>query len=84
MSPLLFLYASIALTLLAWSHAGVRRRRERRRLGALAASLGMTYCPGDPLRVADRVAGRIPFPGAAGVRVSDLFYGTAGGTRRYV
>ena len=43
----------------------------------------MHYTPGDRFRLSDRVAQRLGVPGAAGVRVRDVIYGSEGESYRY-
>ena len=83
-SPGLVLGVLIALTSLAALIEGVSRRRWKRRLRQLASLWRMNYSPDDQLRVATRIAGRFPVPGAADMHVMDLIYGAQGEQYRYV
>lgn len=54
------------------------RRGRKRALRGLATQWQMTYSPADQLRVAAKVLGRLPVPGAADVHVTDVIYGGQG------
>jgi len=84
MSPEYFLLLLIAVTLAAWLAHVVNRNRHQRRLRRLAAEWRMHYSPGDRFRLADRVAEKLPIPGAADVRVVDLIYGNEPAGYRYI
>jgi hypothetical protein len=84
MDPALFLILAIALTAAAVVAHAVLWRVRRARLRHLATECGMHYSPGDRFHLAQRVAPRIPCPGAADVRVIDLIYGLKGERFRYV
>jgi len=60
------------------------RLREQRVYRDLAVEHRMHYSAGDPLRLTARVAGRLPIPGAAGVRVINLMYRTDEQNHYYV
>jgi hypothetical protein len=83
MSPIQFLIALAVLTAGASIVQAVLRRRQMRILRRLAAEWGMHYTPRDRFRLAVRIAEAIPVPGAAGVRVLDIIYGTEEDRRRY-
>lgn len=59
------------------------RHRRRASLRRLAVQWQMTYSPSDQLRVADKVIGKLPVPGAADVCVMDVIYGGQGEMYRY-
>ena len=82
--PSVVLGALSALTGLAVLLDALARRRRTRELRALAAELRMNYSPRDVLRLAPRVAGRLPLPGAADVLVRDVIYRTEGDRYRYI
>src|SRR3954469_8768920 len=84
MSPTLFLIFTIALTFAAASVWSVVRGRHQRRLQQLAAEWRMHYSAGDRFRLADRVAEKLPIPGAASVSIVDLIYGNEHDRYRYV
>jgi hypothetical protein len=84
MAPLLLLIGLVLLTVAATVLDRIGRGREHAIYRKLAADHGMHYSPGDPLRVTPRVAGHLPIPGAAAVRVIDLMYRTDESTHFYV
>ncbi len=84
MSPTEFLVLAVILTVVVSAAAQMIERRRRGILRRLAASWHMHYTPFDRFRLAARVAARLPFPGAAAVRVKDLIYGLEGNQLRYI
>lgn len=84
MSPLTFLLGSIAITLIAVIASAFARTLERKVLCQLAASWKMHYSPSDRFRLANRIAEKFPVPGAAGIAVTDVIYGTQGDSYRYL
>jgi hypothetical protein len=84
MAAISLLVGLVLLTIAATVADRVGRRREQCVYRKLAADHGMHYSPGDPLRVTPRVAGHLPIPGAAAVRVIDLMYRTDESTHHYV
>ena len=74
----------VALSIAALVVDGISRKRRRRELRRLAAQWQMTYSPHDRLRVAEKIAHRLPVPGAADVFVTDVVYGGQGDLYRYV
>ena len=60
------------------------RHREQCVYRKLALEHRMHFSAGDPLRLTARVAGRLPVPGAAGVRVINLMYRTDEQNHYYV
>ena len=84
MTPLEFLWMSIAVTLIALAADRLIRRRRRRALAELARHWRMHYSPRDVFHLADRVAQGFPVPGAAAMRVTDLIYGIEGEFHRYI
>jgi len=83
-SPLIYL--SLVLVVLAGviGQAAVRGQICRRRLLALAQQWNMHFAPGDRLRLSKRVTGSFPIPGAANIRVRDLFYRTEESLHQYL
>jgi hypothetical protein len=83
-SPFQFLSLLLGVSAIAagvqWA-AGARRCRAFR---GLAREWGMQYVSSDRFRLAERIAGRLPVPGAADLRVSDLLYRTEAGRRQYL
>jgi hypothetical protein len=84
MPPVILLALLVAATAAAVSVERVHRRRSAIAFRRLAVAHGMHYSPGDPLRVAPRVAGALPVPGAAAVRVIDMLYRTDDAGHHYV
>lgn len=84
MSPTEFLVLVVVLTVGVSVTVRMIERRRRGALRRLAASWHMHYTPFDRFRLASRVAARLPFPGAAAVRVKDLIYGLEGDQLRYI
>lgn len=84
LSPAALLILLVWLTGLAAGVDAVLRRRRGRALRRLAAEWGMNYSPADSFRVAAKIARDFPVPGAAGLRVTDVVYGTEKGRHRYV
>lgn len=83
LSPGVVLVVLIGLSIVAaWIDRASRRRRKRA-LRQLAARWKMTYSARDQLRVAAKVIGRLPSPGAADLYVTDVIYGGQGDTYRY-
>lgn len=83
-SPGVVLLVLIGLSALAALIERSGRRRHKRALRQLAARWQMTYSPHDRLRVAAKVANRLPIPGAADVYVTDVIYGGQGERYRFV
>jgi len=75
---------TVGATALALLLEVIGRRRTRRVLRRLAAEWRMTYSRSDSLRLTPKVAGRLPIPGAANLRVSDVIYGIEHDRYRYV
>lgn len=83
LSPGVVLAVLIALSIVAAFIDRASRRRRKRALRQLAARWQMTYSARDQLRVAAKVAGRLPVPGAADLYVTDVIYGGQAETYRY-
>ena len=84
MSPSYFLIFLINLTIIAAMAQIVTMRRRRRRLRRLARQWQMHFAPADRLKLAERIASKLPVLGAANVRVMDLLFRTEGHRHRYV
>jgi hypothetical protein len=84
MTPLLHLYAVVAVTLVAYGLDRYDRHRRSAALRRMAAEFQLNYTPTDPFRLTDRVADSFPVPGAAALTVSDLVYGIQGDRYRYI
>src|SRR4051812_290518 len=84
MDPQVFLVTMVAVTALAVGAHVLSKWLRARKLKQLAQQWGMHYAQHDRFHLADRVAPRIPCPGAADVRVTDLIYGLKGERFRYV
>ena len=83
-NPLLFLAALVFITAFSFLTHRLIRSRHKRRVRAIAAEWGMRYAQADLFQLASRVAGRLPVPGAADIRVLDIVYATQGDCHRYV
>jgi hypothetical protein len=83
-TPLVFLYSTIAITLGAAGMQGFLRASERRKLRRLALEWKMNYCANDRFNLTDRLAAQLPIPGAADVDVSDIIYGSEGDGHRFL
>lgn len=83
LSPGVVLGVLIGLSGLAALLDRASRRRRKKALRELAARSRMTYSARDQLRVADKVMGRLPAPGAADLYVTDVIYGSQGESYRY-
>jgi hypothetical protein len=84
MSPFQFLSLLLTITALAAAAQWIGLSRRRRILRELAGQWKMQYVSSDRFRLAARLAGRLPVPGAADFTVSDLLYRTDGGRRVYL
>lgn len=84
LSPGVVLAVLVALSAAAALIDRAACRRRKRALRQLAARWQMTYGAGDQLRVAAKILGRLPVPGAADVHVSDVIYGGPGDRYRYI
>ena len=84
MTPLDFLFITLALTVLAAGVQFATRRRHVRRLRQLARDWDLHYSTADRFRLAARIAPKLPVPGAASVRVTDLLYGIEQENYRYL
>jgi hypothetical protein len=84
MTPLEFLYGTIALTAISLAANLLLVRRRRRRLQALARSLELHFSPLDRFHLASKIVGIFPTPGVAELSVSDVMYGQDGGLQQYV
>lgn len=84
LSPGVVLVVLMALSALAVFIDRASRRRRKRALRKLANQWQMTYSAGDQLRVAAKLIGKLPVPGAADVHVTDVIYGGQGETYRYL
>jgi hypothetical protein len=84
MPPIFLLLILCGVTAAALSAARLHQQRERIALQKLAVEHRLHFSRGDQLRLTPRVAGVLPVPGAAGVLVSNVVYGSAAGVHRYV
>jgi len=73
-TPLAFFILDLILVCAVLLKYTLRSRRRSRELRELATSWGMHYSPSDQLRLANRIAGKLPMPGAANVRVRDVMF----------
>lgn len=83
LSPGIVLLVLIALSLVAALLDRASRRRRKQALRELASGWQMTYSAHDQLRVAAKLMGRLPAPGAADLHVTDVIYGGQGDLYRY-
>jgi hypothetical protein len=83
-NPLWFLLALVGLTIVGLVVESVRRRRQVEAVRSLARAWRMNFARRDTLRLTARVAAQLPLPGAAALRISQVIYGSAGDTYRYV
>ena len=84
MTPTLYLLLLLAILLMVVLAGETLQIRNRRRLRACAVRWNMHFAAGDRLRLARRIVGRFPVPGAASVSVRDLLYRTAGNRHEYI
>jgi len=83
-SPAYFLSFLFLLTAAGATAQVMFTRRRRCGLRGLARQWQMHFAPGDRLKLAEKIAGKIPVIGAADVRVMDLLFRTDGLRHRYV
>jgi hypothetical protein len=84
LTPPEFLALMLVITGAAAVAQLVLRQRRVAQLRALADQWRMHFSATDRFQLAPRVAPRLPVPGAAAVRVSDLLYGIERENYRYV
>ena len=84
LSPLMFLQLTLVTTIVCACVYAIRLIVWRRRLMHLAARWQMNFTPRDRLRLADRVVGAIPCPGAADLYVHDMLFRSDGSSHRYI
>jgi heme exporter protein D len=83
-TPAQYLFLAVCI-LVALAIVEARRvRRRRRMLRELAKQWRMHFARGDRLRLAARIADKLPIPGAANVRVRNLLYCTDGNRHKYL
>lgn len=84
MAPIQFLIFVICILAGAACADRWQLNRRRRILRELARQWGMHFATGDRLRLSERLVGKLPVPGAANVRVTDLFFSTDGKRHQYL
>ncbi len=84
MSPLLYLILTLAVLAVVVGQGTVGRYLCRRKLRGLAHEWNMHFAPGDRLRLSQRAVGCLPVPGAADIRVRDLFFRTEESRHEYL
>jgi hypothetical protein len=84
LTPAQFLAVMLLITAGAAVAQVLIRQRRVSQLRALAEEWRMHFSATDRFQLAPRVAPRLPVPGAAAVRVSDLLYGIERENYRYV
>jgi hypothetical protein len=84
LSPPIYLILLMVILLAAVTADAVVRFVRRRKLRAAAHQWGMHFAPGDRLRLARRIVGQFPVPGAANISVRDLLFRTEDNRHQYV
>jgi hypothetical protein len=84
MSPAQYLFIILFLTAVAAIVQALAVHYRRKRLRRLAKEWQMQFAAGDRLQLADRIAAKIPGPGASNVCVYDLLFDSDGARHRYV
>jgi hypothetical protein len=84
LSPIVYLILLLVILLAAVSIDAVFRLVRRKRLRAAARKWNMHFAPGDRLRLAKRIVGLFPVPGAANISVRDLLYRTEASKHHYL
>lgn len=84
LSPITYLILLLVILLGAVSADAVIRFHRQRKLRAAARKWKMHYAPGDRLRLARRIVGRFPVPGAANISVRDLLFRTEDSRHQYL
>jgi hypothetical protein len=64
--------------------AGLAQFRRRRKLRTCARKWNMHFAAGDRLRLARRIVGQFPVPGAANIGVRDLLFRTGDNQHHYI
>lgn len=83
-TPLFFFGLMVLVTATGMTVNAIQHRRVHVRMLELAEELNMAYSQSDRFGLADRVADHFPVPGAAALRVLDLFYVSEKGGYRYL
>ena len=83
MTPHLLLTILVSVTLLALVVGAIANQRRRERIQRLAAEWKLNFAVADTLQLCSRLADKLPVPGAATPRVSNLIYGIDGDLYRY-
>ena len=84
MSPKNYLFVLLTVLLGMLLVAGLAQFRRRRKLRALAQKWNMHFAAGDRLRLARRIVGQFPVPGAANIGVRDLLFRTGDNQHHYI
>lgn len=84
MTTLDLLALTVGATAVAVASESITARRRRKSLRGLAAEWRMTYSRFDSLRLTPKVATKLPVPGAANLRITDVIYGIDHERYRYV
>jgi hypothetical protein len=84
MPPILLLLILVVVSMAVLSASRWRQHQQRRVLHRLAVESRLHFSRTDQLRLAPRLAEALPVPGAAGISVSNLIYGSGAGVHRYV
>ena len=83
-NPDVCLAVLLAITAAAFLIDARRRHQRRRMLRRLASQWKMNFSAGDRLRIAQRIADKLPIAGASDAYVSDVIYGSRGEEYLYV
>jgi hypothetical protein len=84
LSPTVYLILLLVILFGAVSSDAVIRLIRRKRLRAAARRWKMHFAPGDRLRLAHRIVGIFPVPGAANISVRDLLFRTEESRHQYL
>jgi hypothetical protein len=84
LEPVYYFILVVCITAFAVIAEMISVYRRRRWLRRLAKQWNMHFAAGDRLRLAGRIASRLPVPGCSNVRVRDLLFSTDGQWHRYV
>jgi hypothetical protein len=83
-SPLQFLFLTVAITALGAAGQALASHTRRHRLRKLARKWQMQFACGDRLLLAGRIAEKLPVTGASNVCVYDLLFDSDGSRHRYL
>jgi hypothetical protein len=84
LSPIIYLILLLVILFGAVTSDAIVRFARQRKLRAAARKWNMHFAPGDRLRLAKRIIGQFPVPGAANVSVRDLLFRTQDSRHQYL